>query len=72
MDPTEIQHAKQEGIAEGALQARREVLEQLILIRLGSVPAPLADRIATADRETLDRLLNRAALANSLDELDAE
>ncbi|HWE61511.1 MAG TPA: hypothetical protein VHB98_07355, partial [Chloroflexota bacterium] len=72
IEKTWSQKILEQGLEQGALQARREVLEQLILARFGSVPSPLADRIATADRETLDRLLNRVALASSIDEFDEE
>ena len=51
------------GAARGAGAAR-------ILTRFGSMPAPLADRVAAADRETLDRLLGRVVLASSIDEID--
>lgn len=65
-----IERGIEQGIERGALAARREVLEQQILARFGSVPAPLADRIAAGDREMLDRLLHQVVLANRLEELD--
>ena len=67
-----IERGIEQGIEQGAVQASRAMLEQVIGTRFGSVPAPLAARIADADRETLDRLFTRALLASSVDELGNE
>ncbi len=62
----------QQFVEQGALEARREILEHQIRTRFGAIPAPLAERIATADRQTLDLLLDRVVLAHSIDEIAEE
>jgi hypothetical protein len=66
-----IERGREEGREAGALAAERDLLLRQIRVRFQNVPDALAQHIAQADRETLDRLGERVVLATTLDELVA-
>ena len=58
-----------EGLQEGRAEGTREALRRLVRARFGAVPAPLEARIAAADQEMLDHLVDRAATVQSVEDL---
>ncbi|HZS88911.1 MAG TPA: hypothetical protein VFE42_15665 [Chloroflexota bacterium] len=58
------------GLAEGELKARRADVRELLLLRFGPIPASLQERIDTADLATLTDLFARAAVAQSLTDIE--
>lgn len=68
-----IDDVKAEGIAigeaRGALEGLREALRLLVQARFGAIPDEIAQRIAAADRASLDALVVRASTVASVDAL---
>jgi hypothetical protein len=60
---------REEGREAGALATKREMLLDVLRLRFGAVPEPLAVAIAQADDAWLTRLYRQAVLASSLEEL---
>jgi hypothetical protein len=61
-----------EGREQGMLEGQRTMVRRAALTHLGTVPPQLDERIAHADRETLERLLDRVVLGRDLQELLAD
>jgi len=60
---------RDEGRAEGRDEGTRETLRRFIQARFGAVPPAVEQRIAAADRATLDQLVERAAVVPTVDDL---
>jgi hypothetical protein len=58
-------------VLEGALQARRDAVREVVRARFGTVPADLEARIAKAAEPELTQLLQRAALAVRIEDLNS-
>ena len=57
------------GLARGREEGARETLRPFVEARFGAVPPALEQRIAAADRATLDQLVARAAVVPTIDDL---
>jgi len=60
---------RDEGRAEGRDEGTRETLRRFIQARFGVVPPAVEQRIAAAERATLDQLIERAAVVQTIDDL---
>jgi hypothetical protein len=60
-----------QGIEQGAIAAKRADIGTLVRARFGDLPTEIERRIATADQETLNRLLVRVVRAGSIEEFIA-
>jgi hypothetical protein len=58
----------EQGVQQGILQAKREVVARLVRNRFGRPPADVEALVAGADVETLDRLLDRVVEARNLED----
>jgi hypothetical protein len=65
------QYVKQ-GIEQGALRAKREMLASLVRVRFGTVPVNLETRLANLDEKALDRMGERVVQVASLEEFLAD
>jgi hypothetical protein len=63
------EEGREEGREAGALATKREMLLDVLRLRFGAVPEPLAAAIAQADDAWLTRLHHQVVLASSLEEL---
>jgi hypothetical protein len=66
-----VLEGRAQGLEEGARQARREAVRDVIRTRFGAVPADLEARIAQAEEPELTQLLQRAALAVRIEDLNS-
>ena len=57
------------GLARGREEGLREALRRIVRARFGVVPEALETRIAAADRTTLDHLIDRASVVQTVDDL---
>jgi hypothetical protein len=60
---------REEGLEQGALEARRQIARRLVLRRFSAVPADVENHITSASAETLDRMLDQIVTVSSVDEL---
>jgi len=60
-----LARGREEGREEGA----RETLRRFVEARFGVVPPALEQRIAAADRATLDQMVERAAVVQTVNDL---
>jgi flagellar biosynthesis/type III secretory pathway protein FliH len=60
-----------EGVAQGEVAGRMELLLRLVRKRFGDVSPTIEDRIRSADGDTLDRWAERILTANRIDEVFA-
>jgi len=60
-----LARGREEGREEGA----RETLRRFVEARFGAVPPALEQRIAAANRATLDQLVERVAVVPTIDDL---
>jgi predicted transposase/invertase (TIGR01784 family) len=67
-----IEKGIEKGIEQGRAAERRALLEQLLVVRFGSLPAVVMARIADAELELLSAWFQRALTAASLAEVFAE
>ncbi len=63
---------RQEGLQEGLLQERRVWVERILSSRFGPLPQDAAERIASANREPLERWAETVMTAESVDGLLGE
>ncbi len=63
------EEGREEGREQGHDEGMREALRRVVEARFGAAPQALEQRIATADRATLDQLLDRSIKARSIDDL---
>jgi len=64
-----LARGRAEGRAEGRDEGTRETLRRFIQARFGVAPPAVEQRIAAADRAMLDQLVERAAVAPTVDDL---
>ncbi len=64
-----LARGRAEGRDEGRAEGTRETLRRFIQARFGVVPPAVEQRIAAADRATLDQLVERAAVVQTIDDL---
>ena len=57
------------GLERGRQEGLREALRRIVWARFQTVPEALESRIAAADSETLDRLIERALDVQTIDDL---
>ncbi len=57
------------GLARGREEGLREALRRIVRARFQTVPEALEIRITAADRETLDQLIDRASVVQTVDDL---
>ncbi len=57
------------GLARGRDEGTRETLRRFIQARFGVIPPAVEQRIAVADRATLDQMIERAAVVQTIDDL---
>jgi len=68
-----IQEGRQEGREIGAIEAKQEVLVELMSLKFGSIPQPVLQRIQTLqDTNQLNQLIRRFVTADSLQEMGIE
>jgi hypothetical protein len=59
--------ALEQGLEQGLVRARRQVLERLMSVKFGPLPAAVSARIEAADLELLDNWLERILDAETPD-----
>jgi len=57
------------GLARGREEGLREALRRIVRARFQTMPEALESRIAAADRETIDQLIDRASVVQTVDDL---
>jgi len=62
------QQGREQGIEQGALRAKREIVVRLASNRFGALPDEAQTRLAAADGAALDRLLDRLLQTSTLDQ----
>jgi hypothetical protein len=62
----------QKGRQEGRVEGRREMLEQLLVERFGTVPPHVTDRLRAAPPERLTLWFRRALHATTLEDVFAD
>ena len=67
-----IEIGKEQGLANGLEQGLGEALKRILLARFGAVPAALEAELASLPREKREFLIERAAVASSLEEFQTE
>jgi len=67
-----VERGRQEGRQEGRNEGIREALRRIVQARFGAAPEALEAlerRIAEADREALDQMLDRVIIVGTVDDL---
>jgi len=65
-----LEKGKQEGLQEGLVQAKKDDIKSVILIKFGVLPKELEEKIeSTDDIQILDDMLKRVALAGKIEEI---
>ncbi len=59
----------EQGLEQGREEGKREALRRIVQARFRSVPEAVEQRIAAADRATLDQLIERAGVVPTVDDL---
>jgi predicted transposase/invertase (TIGR01784 family) len=62
-----LQQGREQGLQQGFVQARRELLEKQMRLKFGPLPDAMIARIHAADLETLDRWVERILTADTPD-----
>jgi len=62
------QQGREQGIEQGTLRAKREIVVRLAGNRFGALPDDAQTRLAAADVAALDRLLDQLLQTNTRDE----
>lgn len=60
---------REEGREEGRQEGTRAAVRRVLRARFGAIPVAVEQRIAAADRATLDQLIERAAIVPAVDDL---
>jgi len=64
-----VERGRQEGRQEGRNEGIREALRRIVQARFGAAPEALERRIAEADREALDQMIDRVIIVGTVDDL---
>ena len=68
-----IEQTKKQGLEQGETRAKREAILKLLQVRFDAVPEVLTHKIAAMqNRSLLDSLFEKAATAQTLDDIDWE
>ena len=68
-EASQLRYAKNEGIAEGKLSAKRETLFSLLSMKFTTVPDWAEQKLQTADQNQLDLWIKQVLTAESLNDL---
>ena len=64
-----LERGREEGREEGRDEGKREALRRIVRARFQAVPAALERRIAEADGQALDQMLDRISVVQTIDDL---